>query len=365
MAFIHDNYQTILKNNISEIQYNLLDGQIPLANSNIRVQTQALSKVQYLQYCFLDYVALQCCPATATDEYLDYWASLKGLKRKAPNNASGTIIFTGLNGYSVPAGTVLISENGETYTTDTLADVGQTVGITAVNSGSEGNLEANTELSLQSSITGVDSTLISSNAITNGSDIETDTEFRVRILAAFATQTTGDTRAEHINWALSVPGVSQAWVPYSPMAGTECVFYVMLDRTNSHLGYPQGSDGSASLETRYVTAQGDQLTIANALYDAKPYTEIQIICSPQRTDIDFSISGLSAATAALQSSIKDALQNLLHEQGTPLGTSITLASIVSAIEGVAGTTSFTLTSPTTNIVLPVGSLPEVGTCNFI
>ena len=76
MAFIHDNYQTIQQKNINEVQYNLLNGQVPLAGSAIRVITTALSKIQYLQYGFLDYVSLQCCPSTATDEYLDYWASL-------------------------------------------------------------------------------------------------------------------------------------------------------------------------------------------------------------------------------------------------------------------------------------------------
>lgn len=364
MAFIHDDYKTILSNNLNEVTYNLLGGQVPLANSNIRVMITALSKVQYLQYNFLDYVSLQCCPSTASNEYLDYWASLKGLTRKAAGKASGVVSFTGTAGSSIPAGTVLVAENGETYTTDTLSIVGENVGITAVNSGSEGNQEANTTLTLQSAVAGIDNTVILSNAITTGSDIETDESLRTRTLAAFATQTTGDTRQEHINWALAVPGVTQAWVPYSPIAGTECVFYVMLDRTNEYLGYPQGTDGSASQETRYTTASGDQLTIANALYKNKPYTEIQIVCSPKRTDIDFTISGLSAATATVQASIKTAIQNVLHDQGTPLGTNITLASIESAIEGVTGTTSFTLSAPTANIVLTTGELPEVGNVTF-
>ena len=222
------------------------------------------------------------------------------------------------------------------------------MGITAVNSGSEGNQTSNITLTLQSPVAGVDNTLILSDAITTGSDIEDDTSLRIRTIAAFSTQTTGDTRQEHINWALAVPGVTAAWVPETPLAGTECVFYVMLDRTNQYLGYPQGTDGAGSSETRYTTATGDQLSIANALYQNKPYTEIQIVCAPQRTDIDFEITGLAAATSTIQANIKTSIQSVLHAQGTPLGTSITLASIESAIAEVAGTTSFTLTSPTSN-----------------
>lgn len=364
MAFIHDDYKTILKNNLDEVTYNLLDGQVPLAKSNIRILTMALSKIQNLQYGFLDYVSQQVCPSTATDEYLDYWASLKGLTRKAASQATGVVSFTGTAGVSIPAGTVLIAEDGETYTTDNLINVGGNVGITAVNSGSEGNQEANITLSLQSPIAGVDNTLVLTDAITTGSDVENDADLKARTISAFSTQATGDSRQEHINWALAVPGVTTAWVPSAPLAGTECVFYVMLDRTNAHLGYPQGTDGCAGAETRYNVASGDQLTIANALYENKPYTEIQIICSPIRTDIDFEISGLSAASASIQASVKTAIQSVLHAQGTPLGTSITIASISSAIASVAGTTDFTLVSPTADIKLTTGQLPEVGNVTF-
>ena len=78
MTAIHDDFKTILQNNINEISYNLLGGQIPLANSNLRVFAQAVSKPQYLQYCFLDYISQQCTPATATDG-LDFNDLIVGL----------------------------------------------------------------------------------------------------------------------------------------------------------------------------------------------------------------------------------------------------------------------------------------------
>ena len=364
MAFIHDTYQQILKNNIDEVQYNLLNGQVPLANSNIRIQTQVLSKTQYLQYMYLDGVSLQCTPSTATDEYLDNWGILKNVTRKSASYATGVVIFTGSSGASIPAGTVLVAQNGETYTTDTLVDVGQNVGITAVNIGSEGNQDANTILTLRSSIAGVDSSIVLQNAMGTGSEQEEDDQYRIRVLQAYATQATGDSRQEHINWALAIDGVTQAWVPAVPLSGTECVIYVMLDRTNSTLGYPQGTDGSATSETRYAPATGDQLTIANRLFEDKPYTEIQIICSPERVNIDFEIDGLASATASTQQAVKNAVQTLLHTDGTPLGTNITLASISSAISGVSGTTAFTIVAPSADIKLGNGQLPEIGNLTF-
>lgn len=366
MPFIHDDYQTILKKNKDEISYNLLNGQVPLRNSNIMVQTQALSKAQYLQYSFFEYVSLQCCPSTATDEYLDYWGSLKNITRKASSSAKGQVTFTGTSGVTIPASTILVSENGETYTTDNLCAVGDIVGITAVNSGTEGNQESNTTLTLQTSIAGVDNSLILSNAITQGSDVETDDLFRVRVISAFSTQVTGSTRQEHVNWALAIPGVTQAWVPAAPLAGSEVVFYVMFDRTNSYQGYPQGTDGCSQYETRDQPATGDQLTIADALYEngLRPYSEIQLVCSPSRVNIDFTITGLTAASASVQNAVKEAINDLLHAQGTPLGTNITLASISSAIENVVDGTSFTITAPTQNIQLSIGQLPEIGNLTF-
>lgn len=366
MAFIHDSYETILNKNINEVTYNLLNGQVPLTNSNIRVQLTALSKAQFLQYGYLSFISLQATPYTATDEYLDYWGQLKNVARKSASQASGQITFTGTNGVSIPAQTILTSPDGENYTTDELAEVGTPVGITAVNAGSEGNQESGVTLTLQSSVAGVDSSVILTNAITQGSDTETDDAFRARVISAFSTQATGTTLQEHLNWIEAVPGVVEAWIPSAPIAGNEVVFYVMFDRTNTFGGYPQGTDGASQYEKRYKTATGDQLTIADQLYQngKRPYSETQIICAPTRQNINFVINGLTSLSAADQADVKNAVQNVLHTQGTPLGTNITIASISSAIEKIVDDTSFTIASPTEAIILDIGSLPEIGTFTF-
>lgn len=364
MASIIPTYSTIQQNFINEVT-NLLNGQTPLSNSNIRIIVTALSKAVYSEYQSIQQISLQATPATATNEYLDIWGSIKGVTRSAATQATGQISFTGTAGVSIPSGTVLIAENGETYTTDTLVDVGSNVGITAVNSGSEGNQEANVTLSLQTSIAGVNNTLILSNAITNGTDVENDTNYRTRIITEWSTQNTGTTPNDHLDWVLAVPEVTQAWIPNAPLKGNEVVFYVMLDRTNTYGGYPQGTDGVATQETRGSVASGDQLEIANTLYSGqRPYAEVQYVCSPIKTEIDFTITGLSAASSTVQTNIKTAVQNVLHSQGTPLGTDITLATISEAIETASGTTSFTITAPTADIKLSTGELPEIGTFTF-
>lgn len=364
MAFLSPTYQDILQTNINEITYNLTNGQIPLANSPTRIIAQTNAKVQWLQYAFLQKVALQATPATSTGIYLDYWGTLIGVSRKASSTASSQITFTGTENVSIPAQSVLIAQDGQTYTTDNLVLVGNAVGITATNSGSEANQTANITLTLQTPIAGVDSTLILPNAITNGSDVETDDLYKVRVIESYSTQATGDSKQEHINWALAVPSVTAAWVPDAPLVGTQCVIYVMFDRTNSFLGYPQGTNGVATQETRLTSATGDQLTVANAMFASKPYTEIQIITAPVRNNIDFSISGLASASTATQNSVKDAIQTVFHNNGTPLGTTIKLAEISEAITTTVGNSDFTIVSPTNDITLDVGGLPEVGSVTF-
>lgn len=62
----------------------------------------------HLHYGYLDYIALQATPATATDEYLAAWAALKGIYRKPATAAQGKIQLTGRAGAYVDVGARLI-----------------------------------------------------------------------------------------------------------------------------------------------------------------------------------------------------------------------------------------------------------------
>ncbi|MBB2164041.1 baseplate J/gp47 family protein [Gluconacetobacter sp. 1b LMG 1731] len=329
--------------------------------STVRYFSRAQAKELYLIWGFLQYVSLQSIPGTSTDVYLEEWASLKGITRKPASFAIGTITFTGTAGTSIPAGTVIQRSDGFTYTTDVLSNVGSPVAITATASGSQGNTAAGTTLSLASPIAGVQSQATLTSAITSGADMETDDSLRVRMKDAFSIRSIGGSAQDHVDWALAVPGVNQAWCATTPIKSGQVMLYVMGDRTNQFQGYPQGTNGAATGEPRYTTATGDQLTVANALDSEKPVGEILVVCSPVNTSIAFSITGLSSATASVQSAVKTAISDLFHLEGTPLGTYISNASIINTISAAAGTTSFSLLSPSGDISLVIGQLPEVGT----
>lgn len=361
--YILPTYQKILDDVTNQIVS--YSGVNLLQNSVLRVLATVIAKAVYYTNGYASYIAQQGVPFTATDVTLEAWGSLKSITRKTASLATGNVTFTGSNTSTIiPAGTVLNRGDGFQYTTDTATSIGEPVNITATSAGTSGNTQSNVQLTLANPISGVASTITLTNPITNGTDMEEDGDLRTRIITEFQKKGSGGTVADHVTWALSAPGVTQAWCLPSPEVSGEVVVYVMMDRTNTYQGYPQGTDGTATQETRYLSATGDQLSVANSMYANKPVGEIMIVCSPIKQTVDFEIDGLSNLTSTQEADIQTALSDVLHNNGTPLGTTIYLTALTSAITMAAGTTNFTLKSPSQNIITTQGVLCEVGKVTF-
>ena len=71
----------------------------------------------HLQYGYLDWIAQQSNPFTASDEFLEAWAALKSVTRLAATSATGTVTFSGTNGTVMPSGTVVVRGDGWRYIT--------------------------------------------------------------------------------------------------------------------------------------------------------------------------------------------------------------------------------------------------------
>lgn len=95
--------------------------------------------------------------------------------------AIGLVLLTGERGASLPAGTVLLSDDGPSYrTTDavTIGDAGlASVPVLAEQAGAAGNLPAATELLIDGSSTGVDGVAkVGPEGLTGGADAAPDAE---------------------------------------------------------------------------------------------------------------------------------------------------------------------------------------------
>src|SRR5579862_1739194 len=88
-----------------------------LRNAVLRVLAMVMAGLAYSVYGFIDWVARQSVPFTATDEYLEAWAALIAVYRKDSAPAAGTgAQFNGTAGIVVPNGTGLIRQDGTPYT---------------------------------------------------------------------------------------------------------------------------------------------------------------------------------------------------------------------------------------------------------
>jgi uncharacterized phage protein gp47/JayE len=78
-------------------------------------------------------VLKQLFPQTATDEYLELWASWFGITRKDPVKAEGYAVFTGTASTTIPNATTIQKADGTQYETQTSATISaQTIGITTL-----------------------------------------------------------------------------------------------------------------------------------------------------------------------------------------------------------------------------------------
>lgn len=366
--------------NLAAIESELKGVGAPLRFSNLSILGTADAGLAYLHYGYLDWIARQSVPWSATDENLAGWAALKSVTQKAAHAGTNTSAnFTGTPEKTVPAGTVLNRGDGYQYTTDAEIVIGSsgtgTGAITAAlpdpnddptGGGAAGNTPAGTQLSLDTSISGVDSVVTLATAITDGSDIESEDAFRARMLLAYQNTPQGGNDADYEGWALEVSGVTRAWTARRLMRAGTVGVYVMTDGTDtSNNGFPVGTDGISELENwSAVKATGDQGRVADHIYPLQPVTALVYVCSPIRKTVNFIIDGISTADSTTTAAINAAIDGVFFESGDPTGGKVLLSDLVIALSNVSGTSGFILTSPTANIITATGELPVRGTVTY-
>ncbi|GAN95343.1 bacteriophage protein gp47 [Komagataeibacter europaeus NBRC 3261] len=356
-----------------QAQQDVINGGIPgvvalLRFSVLNVLAMVLAGLAWLHYGYIDWIALQSVPWTATGEYLAAWGALKGVTRKAAGYASGTVSFTVTGTAIIPAGTALVLTGGvaATTTADSVTTNGTTLASwTATTAGAAGNVAAGSIATLSSPVAGVQTTGTVVALTASGADVETDDALRTRVMDAYQEPGECGNEANYVAWALAVTGVTRAWCnPLGFGAGT-VVLYVMLDDANAASGgFPVGTDGSATGEKRYTTATGDQLTVANALQSERPVTALLIVCSPIAQPVDFVITDLGTGnTAANQALIREALQDMFVRLSAPAGT-INPNDWEEAIAAI-GLDSFEVQSPVGPVTgANAGAMPTLGNITY-
>jgi hypothetical protein len=134
----------------------------------------------------LEYLSKQIFPDTAEGKYLRaHWSD-----RVAPNYASvatGSVVFTGTDGVSVPTGLLLTSDAGQVYYVEsqvTVASGTATATVKAQEAGSDANLSAGASLTISSTVpSGLSSSAtVGTGGIAGGVDAESDSTYLTRVL---------------------------------------------------------------------------------------------------------------------------------------------------------------------------------------
>lgn len=338
--------------------------------SNIGVMGSVTAGVAYLQYGYLDWIAKQSNPFTATDEFLEAWAALVGIIRLSATFASGTVTFTGNNGVDLPNGNAITRGDGVGYVTtaDESVSAGTvTVPATATVAGAAGNCVINTVLTLANAIAGIQSGGFAATAFQGGADVESDDSLRARMLERYQNPPQGGAEGDYETWALQVNGITRVWVGRNGQGTGTVVLYFMMDVTEEAFGgFPQGTNGCATEETRDSTATGDQLALAEYIWPLQPVTALVYAVAPVAAPQAFTIASLSPNTAPIKAAISAAITDCFLRLGNPLGTvPVPMASIEAAIEAIDGIEDFIITSPTTDIITTTGQLPTLGVITYV
>ena len=348
---------------------------------NLKVLADMDAGMAHLHYAYLDYIARQSTPFTSTEEWLAGWMALKQIYRKAATAArSPAATVTGTPGKTLSKGAVLNRDDGYQYTTDSAITINTagsaTVAVTAVlpditddvtGGGASGNADAGTILTLDANAPGIDSSVTLIEPATGGANIESEEDFRLRGLLAYQNPPQGGSDTDYKSWALSVSGITRAWIRRRGMGPGTVVIYIMCDgddKTNH--GFPVGTDGVSQLEEwGAVKATGDQGRVADYMYPLAPVTSLNYVCSPIRREVNFDIAGIQSADSTVVQAIKDAINDLFFDEGNPDGTGkIYLSDLNRVISSVSGTTGYSLEQPAANIVLAIGELPVLGEVIF-
>ena len=320
-----------------------------LRRNDAEVQAVSLAGAVHGLYGFLDWIAKQILPDTADEDILARHASNWGVPRKPQTEATGTYTFTVAAGAVILAGTYLQALDGVQYQTTADAVVvgaAATAPIVAVNAGAAGNRAAGQNMTLVSPVNGVQASGVA-GLLSGGADLESISAWRARVIARIQQPPQGGASYDYVAWALQVAGVTRAWVyPQELGAGTVTVRFV---RDN---------------DTSIIPDAGSVAAVQAYLDGLRPVTAQLTVVAPVAVPLNFTISGLTPATAAVQAAVQAELKDLLLREAVPGGT-LLLSHIRAAISAATGETDYVLTSPSANVVNTVGNMSTFGAITWL
>ncbi len=228
--------------------------------------------------------------------------------------------------------------------------------ILSIDYGSAVNLSSGAQLSLQGTLSGVNTImLVDFGGIKGGSDAEGDVSYNERGMFAYTNPIAQFNNSQIVQTVLLVPEVTRTWVfDATPDRGNVTIYFV-LDLRDSI--YPTADD------INRVRSEIEKIRPVNlAVSDV-------IIAAPTAVVVDFTFTSLVPNTPSMQNAIAENLKAFFFNNSN-VGVSIQQlayqAAIHDTIDPATGqqVQSFALSAPAGDIIVASGSLAALGAINW-
>ena len=276
-----------------------------LRRSFLKAFSRALGGAAHQLHGHLVFISRQIFPDQAEAEYLDRWGSIYGLERKSSTftQLSLEVITTGAAVLSI--GSIYKRTDGTEYATT--AELNESVSgtyyvtVEASVSGSDSNMDDGQVLSLESPVANVQTDATVDSTIIEGDDRELDADYRTRVVQRIQQPPAGGTAEDYKAFALSVAGVTRAWVFPSYLGeGTVGVSFVEDNESPIIPSAPKVAEVQLAVDTQ------------------KPVTANAVVFAPIDNPVDLDIA-LSPNTEAVRNAVTAELTDLFQREGEVRG----------------------------------------------
>ncbi len=321
----------------------------------------AIEKAELLNFHLVQTLKIMF-PAWAYGKWLDLHAKARGMTRKPPNKAAGTLRVVGVPGTTVPAGFRFASpaagdmpavefEAVERY--DVPEEGTIDILIRAVEPGISGNVTAGAITLMMEPLSGITS-ITNPEPITGGTEEESDDALRGRIdeadTASEASFVGSD--SDYKRWAEEVPGVGTALV-VAEWDGPGTVKVVVID-----------SNGQPANQTIIDDVYNTVMRPDDRLQRKAPIGATVTVVAPTAKDIDYSFT-LEMQPGETEGTVLDRFME--HLQGYYIEAKqegvvryIRVGALLTNTSGVKDYTGLTINGDIANIILAEDEYPVTG-----
>lgn len=326
-----------------------VSGYLPSSSCDLAARLYAAAAQLQGLYLQVQWLLDQSFPQTATGEYLDRHAQLRGISRSIATCATGKLRFgvsTAVSGnLSVKSGTVCMTKDGVRFATtdDAILKAGSLyvdVPAMALEPGRQGNVAVNTVTIMAAMPVGIKA-CTNPEAFSGGEDEENDEGLRRRLLDSYRRLPNGANAAYYEQTALSFTGVAAAVAMRHPRGVGSVDLYIatdagipdstLLSEVNKYLQEKR----EISVDLRVMTPTIRPVTIQVAIQPAAGYS-----FETARADADAALRGAFT--------------------GTLLGQEVTLAFLGNLLYDLDSVQNYHFTSPSADIPANPTVLPYLG-----